>query len=126
MQANANFTGTSYIGGITLVKNYLANMDKSKSVKICDKIPHEAHEEMRELLYDNSQKKKQRESLGESMRTDLRKSIGDSDEKINESPDVSSGSSDPRRSHPGVKKKLAKTIDRVFIHEKSSRLTIDS
>ena len=57
-------------------------MDKTKSVKMCDKVPHEVHEKMRELLYDNSQKKKQRESLGESLRADLRKSLGDSDEEM--------------------------------------------
>ena len=38
-------------GGITRVKNHLANIDKTNSVKMCDKVPHEVHEEMRELLY---------------------------------------------------------------------------
>ena len=50
-------------GGITRVKNHLANIEKTKSVKMCDKVPHEVQEEMRELLYVRSQKKKERESL---------------------------------------------------------------
>ena len=50
-------------GGITRVKNHLTNMDKTNSVKMCDEVAHEVHEEMRELLYVRSQKKKQCESL---------------------------------------------------------------
>ena len=42
-------------GGITRVKNHLTNVDKTKGVKLCDKVPPR---QMRELLYGNSQKKK--------------------------------------------------------------------
>ena len=71
---------------------------------------------MQKLLYVRSQKKKERESLCESMRADLHKSLGDSDEEIDEGPGGSSRSSDPRRSHSGIKR-LAKAVDRFFIHE---------
>ena len=57
--------------GITRVKNHLANVDKTKSVRFCDKVPPEVKLEMQELLLGNSQKKKQRQSLGESIREDL-------------------------------------------------------
>ena len=98
------------------MKNHLANIEKTKSVKMCDKVPHEVHEEMQELLYVRSEKKNERESLCESMRADLQKSLGDSDEQIDEGLGGSSGSSDPRRSHSGIKR-LAKAVDRFFIHE---------
>ena len=98
------------------MKNHLANIDKTNSVNMCDKVPHEVQEEMRELLYVRSQEKKEHESLCESMRVDLQKSLGDSDKEIDEGPGGSSGSSDPRRSHSGIKR-LVKAVDRFFIHE---------
>jgi hypothetical protein len=66
------------------VKNHLANIEKTKSVKMRDHVSHEVQEEMQKLLYVCSQKKKERESLCESMRADLHKSLGDSDEEIDE------------------------------------------
>ena len=102
-------------GGVTRLKNHLTNMDKTKSGKMCEKVPHEVHEEMRELVYVHSQKKKQHESLGESMQAGLRKSLGDSNEEIDEGPGGSLGSTDPRRLHLGIKK-LAKAVDRFLFH----------
>jgi len=74
-------------GGIIRVKNHLANVDKSRNVKFCDKVRPKVKLEMQNLLHGNLQKKKQRQSLGESIRADLRKSLGgsrDSDEDVDE------------------------------------------
>lgn len=95
-------------GVISHVKNHLANMDTTQSVKMRDKVSHEVHEQMRELLNDNSQRKKQRESLAESLRADF--------EEIDEGPGESSRSSDPTRSY-SIIKRLTKGVRRFFIQE---------
>lgn len=58
-------------GGITRVKNYLANVDSTKSVKFCDKVHPEVKKKMRALLLGNVEKKKQKHILDARIRKTL-------------------------------------------------------
>ena len=59
--------------GITRVKNHLANVDATKCVKFCDKLPPEVKEEIRALLLGNVEKKKQKHTLDATIHRTLRK-----------------------------------------------------
>ena len=63
-------------GGITRVKNHLAHVDPTRSVKFCEKVPLEVKTEMQALLQGNVVKKKNKQSLDSTLRKTLTKNVG--------------------------------------------------
>ena len=63
-------------GGITRVKNHLAHVDPTRSVKFCEKVPPEVREEMQALLQGNVVKKKNKKSLDATLQKTLTKNVG--------------------------------------------------
>lgn len=70
-------------GGITRVKNHLAHIDAGKNVKMCDQVPPEVMEEMRDLIRGNIEKKKKKQSLDETIRRTTNMPVFDDEEDPN-------------------------------------------
>ena len=67
------------------MKNHLAHVNPTKSIRFCEKVLLEVQAEMRGLLVGNVEKKKKKQSLASTIRKTVNKNVGvdESDEEEN-------------------------------------------
>lgn len=68
-------------GGVTRMKLHLSGNDPKKNVKRCEKCPPEVRDEMRMLLQEAEMKKKSKHAMEDTIRREMRATLGPVDEE---------------------------------------------